>query len=151
MQTCFLFTLRATETASPLAVCRLHAPARLSITPRRQRPLLTIAVESAPARELRLTLRSLSRPDHRPLIATFFAAILPSHVAHAVQLRTATDTRVVLESLGGQPDILSSFDTQPRRQIAMTRFGLFANALAIGGLIAVTQPAHAQSAATAAP
>jgi len=33
----------------------------------------------------------------------------------------------------------------------MTRFGLFAQALAIGGLIAVTQPAHAQSAATAAP
>ncbi len=28
----------------------------------------------------------------------------------------------------------------------MTRFGLFANALAIGALIAVTQPAHAQSA-----
>ena len=33
----------------------------------------------------------------------------------------------------------------------MTRFRLFANALAIGGLIAVTPPAHAQSAASTAP
>ena len=33
----------------------------------------------------------------------------------------------------------------------MIRFRLFASALAIGGLVAVTQPAHAQSPASAAP
>jgi len=49
------------------------------------------------------------------------------------------------------PDVLSSVATPPRREIAMTRFRRFASALAIGGLIAVTPLARAQSVAPAGP